>query len=73
MNKPNMKLRVAWIIPNIFMYIFFIGISVFVLNNSNGLQHINQLVIWVVILILLLFTALFGTFRILSWIKQGKL
>ncbi|NOU77019.1 hypothetical protein GC098_37630 [Paenibacillus sp. LMG 31458] len=73
MTKPNMGLRMAWIIPNVLMYIFFLGLSVFVYANSEGLNDINRLGIWLVTLILLLLIALFGSYRIWSWIQQGKL
>lgn len=73
MTKPNMGLRMAWIIPNVLMYIFFLGLSVFVFANSEGLNDINRLGIWLIILILLLLIALFGSYRIWSWIQKGKL
>ncbi|BFT69426.1 hypothetical protein PAENIP36_08680 [Paenibacillus sp. P36] len=73
MTKPNMGLRMAWIIPNVLMYIFFLVLSVFVFANSEGLNDINRLGIWLVILILLLLIALFGSYRIWSWIQKGKL
>jgi hypothetical protein len=73
MTKPNMGLRIAWIIPNVIMYIFFLGLSVFVFANAEGLNDINRLGLWLVTLILLLFIALFGSYRIWSWIKQDKL
>jgi hypothetical protein len=67
------RLRVAWIIPNIFMYLLFVVFSGFVIINANGIREINRLNIWIFFLILLLFIALFGTYRIWVWIKQGKL
>jgi hypothetical protein len=73
MTKPNMGLRIAWIIPNVLMYIFFLGLSVFVIENAEGLNDINRLGIWLVTLILLLLVAIFGSYRIWSWIKKGKL
>ncbi|MCL6605384.1 MAG: hypothetical protein K6T94_21180 [Paenibacillus sp.] len=73
MTKPNMGLRMAWIIPNVLMYFFFLGLSVFVFANSEGLNDINRLGIWLVVLILLLLIALFGSYRIWSWIQKGKL
>lgn len=69
----NIKLRTAWIIPNICMYIAFIVIGVFVLINDSALNDISRRGIWIVMMFLLLFVALFGTLRILSWIKQGKM
>jgi hypothetical protein len=43
MTKPNMKQRIAWIIPNVLMYFFFFGLSVFVFANAEGLDDINRL------------------------------
>ncbi|MCU6795119.1 hypothetical protein OB236_23705 [Paenibacillus sp. WQ 127069] len=73
MIKTKMGLRITWIIPNVLMYIFFLGLSVFVFANTEGLNDINRLVMWVITLILLLFIVLFGSYRIWTWIKQGKL
>lgn len=73
MAKPNLGLRIAWIIPNVILYIFFLGLSVFIFANAEGLKYINRLGIWLVILILLLVTSLFGSYRIWTWIRQGKL
>lgn len=36
MTKPNLGLRIAWIIPNILMYIFFLGLSVFFFRMQKG-------------------------------------
>ena len=69
----NNKLRLAWIIPNVFCYFMLIGFASFVFINAEGLQEINRLSIWVLMLILLLFYCLFGSFRIWTWIKEGKM
>lgn len=69
----NNKLRVAWIIPNVFCYLMFIGFSSFVLINAKGLEEINRLSIWVVMLLLLLLVSIFGSYRIWTWIKEGKI
>jgi len=73
LNNKNIKLRIVWIIPNVFMYLLFIGFGTFVLINADGLRDINRLGIWVFMLLLILFAALFGSFRIWTWIKQGKI
>jgi predicted ABC-type exoprotein transport system permease subunit len=73
LRKPNTALRMAWIIPNVFMYLLFIGFGAFVLINADGLRDINRLGIWSFMLCLLLLVALFGSYRIRTWIKQGKL
>lgn len=73
MDQKNVKLRILWVIPNATMYLFFIGLSVFVLVHSDELQAANVMGAWLIMLALLLVVTLFGTFRILSWIKQGKM
>ncbi|HWI49005.1 MAG TPA: hypothetical protein VNU45_12355, partial [Rummeliibacillus sp.] len=67
------KLRVAWIIPNIFCYLMFGGFSTFVALNTEDLQEINRLGIWVFAVIILFLISIFGSYRIWSWIKEGKM
>ncbi|WP_422122310.1 hypothetical protein DHX103_10900 [Planococcus sp. X10-3] len=69
----NTKMRIAWIIPNIFLYLMFIGFSTFVVLNAEGLQGINRFGIWVFFMMLLLLVAIIGSFQIRSWIKDGKI
>ncbi|WP_256992220.1 hypothetical protein [Paenibacillus sp. XY044] len=73
LNNKNIKLRIAWIVPNVFMYLFFLGFGTFVLINAVGLREINRLGILVFMLLLVLLVALLGSYRIWSWIKQGKM
>ncbi|MCZ8519480.1 MULTISPECIES: hypothetical protein [Paenibacillus] len=73
MPKPNGTLQSAWLIPNVFMYILLCPLTVFVLINAEDLSKVNRLGIWVTILISLLIVALIGSYRIWSWIKQGKI
>ena len=69
----NKRLRIVWMIPNIFCYLMFLGFSLFVVSNAKGLQEINRLSIWVVTLLLLLFVSLLSSYRIWTWIKEGKM
>jgi|GEM_PF-1724259 len=69
----NTKLRVLWMVPNIAMYLVFIGLTVFVMLNGEELRKLHLLNSWLLRLALLLLVALLGTFRILSWIRQGKM
>lgn len=69
----NTKLRILWIVPNVAMYLVFIGLTVFVMVNGEELQKHQLLGLWLLRLALLLAVALFGTFRILSWIRTGKM
>jgi hypothetical protein len=69
----NKKLRIAWIIPNVFCYLMFISFSTFVIRNVEGLKEINRFPIWVIAMLALLLVSIFGSFRIWRWIKEGKL
>ncbi|KMY48926.1 hypothetical protein [Peribacillus loiseleuriae] len=69
----NRKLRIMWIIPNVFCHLVLIGLSVWVVANSEGLQEINSLSIYVIFIILLFFVSVFGSYQIWTWIKNGKM
>ncbi|WP_173107162.1 hypothetical protein [Bacillus sp. KH172YL63] len=67
------KLRIAWIIPNVLLYIAFIFLLFFITGNDNGLKEINALNIYVVLTILIFAVAVFGSIRIAKWMREGKL
>ncbi|QFG01231.1 hypothetical protein PB01_17030 [Psychrobacillus glaciei] len=69
----NTKLRIVWIIPNVFCYLMVIIFSIFVALNAEGLQEISRLGIWVFIMIILFLVSIFCSFRIWTWIREGKL
>jgi amino acid transporter len=69
----NSKLRLAWIIPNAFCYIMFAGFSVFTVLNAKSLQEVNRLSIWVLAMLILLFVSIMGSYRIRTWVKEGKM
>ncbi|KEQ27693.1 hypothetical protein ET33_13485 [Paenibacillus tyrfis] len=64
LNNKNMKLRIAWIVPNVFMYLLFIGFGGFVLIHADELRVINRIGIWLFLLLLVLLVALLGSYRI---------
>ena len=68
----NIKLRIVWIIPNVFCYLMVVGFSTFVVLNAEGLQEISRLGIWVFAMLVLFFVSLLGSFRIWTWIKEGS-
>ncbi|WP_168118633.1 hypothetical protein [Paenibacillus sp. HB172176] len=72
-NHKNLPFRITWIIPNVFMYTLFIWVAFFIFRNIDGLRDINRLGIYVLFWMLTLGVALFGSYRIWSWIKQGRL
>jgi len=49
------------------------GLTLFVLINVEGLKAINQLSYYVLLMILLFLVSVFGSYRIWSWIKDGKM
>lgn len=69
----NRKLRIVWLIPNIFCYFMFIGFSTFVVLNAQGLQEISRLSIWVLAMMALIFISMLNSYRIWTWIKEGKM
>lgn len=73
MSKKNVKLRVAWIIPNGCLYLLCVALGIFVMANASGLSETNRLGAWAVMLLLLLLVAIIGTLRIVFWIKKGKM
>lgn len=73
MKKNNLKLRAAYIILNIVFYLFFIGFSSYVIINAAGLDDLGRLGMMVIMMVLLLFVAIFMSFKISSWIRKGKL
>jgi len=49
------------------------GFSTFVALNIEDLQEINRLGIWLFAVIILFLISIFGSYRIWSWIKEGKM
>ncbi|QRG68116.1 hypothetical protein [Brevibacillus choshinensis] len=72
-GKKSMALRAAWIIPNVLCYFLLIYMGVFVGKNAEHLEEINRLAIWLFMLVVMFMVSAFGTFRIVYWIKKGKL
>lgn len=50
-----------------------VGFSTFVVMNVKGLQEINRLSIWILALMMLLLVSILGSYRIWTWIKEGKM
>ncbi|WLD92879.1 hypothetical protein [Alkalihalobacillus sp. AL-G] len=69
----NTKLRIVWIIPNVFCYLLLFGLTMWVVANGEGLREINRLSIYVIFMILLFLVSVFGSYRIWRWIKEGKM
>ncbi|WP_391122381.1 hypothetical protein [Psychrobacillus sp. L3] len=69
----NTKLRIVWIIPNVFCYLILFGLSVWVVVNGKVLQEFNTLYIYVIFMFLQLLVSVLGSYRIWTWIKEGKM
>lgn len=72
-SKKSYKLRIAYLIPNIGCYLMILYIGFFLFQNAKGLEEIGQLGMWLLMLILLTLVSLYGSYRIATWIKQGKI
>lgn len=60
----NKKLRIAWIVPNILLYVLLIGLIWFTVINAEGLLEIKSFVYFVVMILLLGVVNIAGSFRI---------
>ncbi|WP_419961790.1 hypothetical protein [Psychrobacillus sp. BM2] len=69
----NTKLRIVWIIPNVFCYLMLFGLSIWTVVNSEGLEEINSLSLYVILMLLLFLVSVFGSYRIWTWIKEGEI
>jgi len=49
------------------------GLSMWVMANGEGLEEINRLSIYFIFIILLFLVSVFGSYRIRTWIKEGKM
>jgi len=72
-NQKKLALRIAWIIANIFCYGLVIYFGYYVIDNASGLQEIGEFAKWVFMLFCLLLASLYGSFRIFTWIRAGKI
>jgi len=69
----NNKLRIAWILPNVLMYLLLAAITAFIVLQAEGLRESGELIIYVIMALLLGLVTVAGSFRIRHWVKQGKL
>lgn len=67
------RLRMVWILLNVWLYLMLIGTTIFIMANAEGLQEINRLFIFIVITLVLGLVAISVSFRIWNWIKEGRL
>ncbi|WP_159882629.1 hypothetical protein [Paenibacillus puerhi] len=72
MSNKNIKLRIAWIIPTVFMYLAFLGSGVFLIWNISEMDN-GMLGRWVTIVLGLFLISVLGTLRIMGWIKNNKI
>lgn len=69
----NTKLRVAWVVPNVFCYLMFIGSLIFVSVNAEGIKETGRMSMWILLLLALFLVSIFGSVRFWYWIKKAKL
>ena len=66
-------LRIIWLIPLIFLWLFFVAMTSFILIYAEGIRMVNRIEIFVVFDLLLLLYLVFQTIRFYKWIKEGKI
>lgn len=69
----NNKLRIAWILPNVMLYMLLAGLTAFIVLLAEGLQESGELIIYVIFALLLGLVTVGGSLRIRHWVKAGKL
>lgn len=69
----NNKLRIAWILPNVMLYLLLAGLAAFIVLQAEGLQESGELIIYVIFALLLGLVTVGGSLRIRHWVKAGKL
>ena len=72
-NQQKLAKRIALIVLNLFCYGLVIYYGMFVIENGSGLREINEFGKWMFMLVCLLLASLYGTFRIVTWIREGKI
>ncbi|GKV70106.1 hypothetical protein NCCP2716_26040 [Sporosarcina sp. NCCP-2716] len=65
--------RAVWLFPNILSYLAIVSVSVWVFNNREDMREIGVFGIYAGFLLLFSAITLFGTFRIWTWIRAGKI
>lgn len=71
MNIKNTKLRLAWIIPQIFLTLLDIFLFIFTFIKWEELQGVRFM--YLIFSFLLLGVIILGVFTIRKWIIQGKM
>ncbi|WP_289141614.1 hypothetical protein [uncultured Brevibacillus sp.] len=72
-NQQKLAKRIALIVVNLFCYGLVIYYGMFVIENGSGLREINEFGKWMFMLVCLLLASLYGTFRIVTWIREEKI
>jgi len=69
----NIKLRLIWIIPLIFLSIVNIGLFVFIILQNDGLHDIGLFVPFAFLWLMFTAVLLFGFVKYFSWIRDKKI
>ncbi|RNF39186.1 hypothetical protein EEX84_10830 [Planococcus salinus] len=65
-------LRTVWILPNILMYFTSLGLVIFVSVFYRDLNN-PFLFVYLGFVVLTMLFAVFGTYKIILWIREGKM
>ncbi|SDE65599.1 hypothetical protein SAMN02799630_06012 [Paenibacillus sp. UNCCL117] len=67
----NVKLRMAWIVPQIFLAIMNLFLLGFIVMNWSYLGNTKPL--YITLCSLLYLVIVLGVYKIIDWIKKGKI
>ncbi len=69
----NMKLRILWIAPHVFLYLVNLGFLLFIVLNWTDLKQYGNPGLFVFIWVVFTLVQLFGSYKIFEWLKNGHL
>uniref|UniRef100_A0A4Y8Q3Z1 Uncharacterized protein n=1 Tax=Paenibacillus athensensis TaxID=1967502 RepID=A0A4Y8Q3Z1_9BACL len=69
----NVKLRIVWIIPLLFLSFVDIGLFVFILIQKEGLNQIGMFTPFALLWLLFTCVIIFGFVKYFSWIRSQKI
>lgn len=70
--KFRKGLFLAWVIPQVLLLFLNLSVLTFILVYNKELKEINRDGIWTIIWEIFSLVWIFGTVRIMQWLKQGK-
>ncbi|MGF0470606.1 acyl-phosphate glycerol 3-phosphate acyltransferase [Lysinibacillus fusiformis] len=72
-KMPPALLRLIVIFPNVLSYLLLFGLIMFVITNYETLKATNNLIVWIIFIVVLAPAATYTTFSIVRKIRAGHM